>query len=100
MGCVPGPVLAALAERAAEDPGRLTDDELPGAAAAARRSQARAEFLELKAVAEFARRRSARFEAARARKDFGAADAIRNQLRQAGVLVEDTPLGPRWELRK
>jgi len=39
-------------------------------------------------------------EAARARKDFAAADAIRDQLLGAGVLVEDTPRGPRWELRK
>jgi cysteinyl-tRNA synthetase len=39
-------------------------------------------------------------EAARVRKDFGAADAIRDQLQHAGVLVEDTPRGPRWELRK
>lgn len=39
-------------------------------------------------------------EAARARKDFGAADAIRDQLQHAGVLVEDTPRGPRWELRR
>ena len=39
-------------------------------------------------------------QAARARKDFGAADAIRDQLQQAGVVVEDTPRGPRWELRK
>jgi cysteinyl-tRNA synthetase len=38
-------------------------------------------------------------EAARARKDFDAADAIRDQLYQAGVAVEDTPRGPRWELR-
>jgi len=33
---------------------------------------------------------------ARARKDFAAADAIRDQLRAAGVEVEDTPQGPRW----
>jgi cysteinyl-tRNA synthetase len=39
-------------------------------------------------------------QAARQRKDFAAADAIRDQLEQAGVLVEDTPRGPRWELRK
>jgi cysteinyl-tRNA synthetase len=38
-------------------------------------------------------------QAARARKDFAAADAIRDQLLQAGVVVEDTPRGPRWELR-
>jgi cysteinyl-tRNA synthetase len=38
-------------------------------------------------------------QAARVRKDFAAADAIRDQLLQAGVVVEDTPRGPRWELR-
>jgi cysteinyl-tRNA synthetase len=38
-------------------------------------------------------------QAARARKDFAAADAIRDELLQAGVVVEDTPRGPRWELR-
>jgi cysteinyl-tRNA synthetase len=38
-------------------------------------------------------------QAARARKDFSAADAIRNQLQEAGVIVEDTPRGSRWELR-
>ncbi len=37
-------------------------------------------------------------EAARARKDYGAADAIRAQLAAAGVVVEDTPAGPRWTL--
>jgi cysteinyl-tRNA synthetase len=38
-------------------------------------------------------------QAARARKDFAAGDAIRDQLQEAGVTVEDTPRGPRWELR-
>jgi cysteinyl-tRNA synthetase len=33
---------------------------------------------------------------ARARKDWAAADAVRDQLKQAGVQVEDTPAGPRW----
>jgi cysteinyl-tRNA synthetase len=37
-------------------------------------------------------------EAARARKDYAAADTIRDALRAAGVVVEDTPAGPRWEL--
>ena len=37
-------------------------------------------------------------QAARVRKDFPASDAIRDQLKQAGVLVEDTPHGPRWTL--
>jgi cysteinyl-tRNA synthetase len=36
--------------------------------------------------------------AARARKDFAAADAIRDQFAAAGVVVEDTPDGPRWTL--
>jgi cysteinyl-tRNA synthetase len=35
-------------------------------------------------------------EAARARKDFAAADAIRDALVATGVTVEDTPDGPRW----
>ncbi len=38
-------------------------------------------------------------EAARARKDFAAADAVRDQLAAAGVVIEDTPEGPRWALR-
>nr|WP_205863414.1 cysteine--tRNA ligase [Planosporangium thailandense] len=36
--------------------------------------------------------------AARARKDWVAADAVRDQLKQAGIVVEDTPTGPRWTL--
>jgi cysteinyl-tRNA synthetase len=39
-------------------------------------------------------------QAARARKDFAAADAIREQLTSLGVSVEDTPQGPRWELTR
>jgi cysteinyl-tRNA synthetase len=37
--------------------------------------------------------------AARARKDYAAADAIRDQLAAAGVLVEDTASGPRWTIK-
>jgi cysteinyl-tRNA synthetase len=33
---------------------------------------------------------------ARAEKDFAAADAIRDQLKAAGIEVEDTPNGPKW----
>jgi cysteinyl-tRNA synthetase len=33
-------------------------------------------------------------QAARERRDFAAADAIRDQLREAGWLVRDTPDGP------
>ncbi len=35
-------------------------------------------------------------DAARARRDFETADAIRDRLRTAGIEVEDTPQGPRW----
>jgi cysteinyl-tRNA synthetase len=36
--------------------------------------------------------------AARTRKDWAAADAVRDQLKQAGISVEDTPQGPRWTI--
>ncbi|MFC7326443.1 cysteine--tRNA ligase [Marinactinospora rubrisoli] len=39
-------------------------------------------------------------QAARARKDYAAADLIRDRLGAAGIVVEDTPHGPRWELRR
>ena len=39
-------------------------------------------------------------QAARERGDYAAADAIRDRLRAAGVLIEDTPQGPRWELKR
>jgi len=35
-------------------------------------------------------------EAARARKDFAAADQIRDQIASLGITVEDTSNGPRW----
>jgi cysteinyl-tRNA synthetase len=35
---------------------------------------------------------------ARERKDWPAADAVRDQLKRAGVIVEDTPHGPRWSI--
>jgi cysteinyl-tRNA synthetase len=37
-------------------------------------------------------------EQARARKDFAEADRIRDALAQSGVVIEDTPDGPRWRL--
>ncbi|HEX6073862.1 MAG TPA: cysteine--tRNA ligase [Micromonosporaceae bacterium] len=37
-------------------------------------------------------------DAARSRRDWAAADALRDQLKRSGVLVEDTPHGPRWTL--
>ena len=49
--------------------------------------------------AEFANRVNAlleRRQAARKAKDWAAADAIRDELAAMGVIVEDTPQGPRW----
>ncbi len=37
-------------------------------------------------------------QAARAAKDFDAADLVRDQLAAAGVEIEDTPQGPRWSV--
>jgi cysteinyl-tRNA synthetase len=37
-------------------------------------------------------------EAARARREFATADAIRARLAAAGIRIEDTAAGPRWEL--
>jgi cysteinyl-tRNA synthetase len=39
-------------------------------------------------------------QAARARKDYANADAIRDQLTTAGILVEDTAEGTRWEINR
>lgn len=39
-------------------------------------------------------------QAARARKDYASADAIRDSLSEAGIVVEDTPQGARWELKR
>ncbi len=35
---------------------------------------------------------------ARASKDFVAADAIRDQIKAAGITIEDTPSGPKWSV--
>jgi cysteinyl-tRNA synthetase len=37
-------------------------------------------------------------QAARARRDFATADAIRDQLQQSGLEIMDTPDGPKWSL--
>ncbi len=41
----------------------------------------------------------ARREEARRKKDFKTADAIRDELTAMGILLEDTPQGPRWRRR-
>lgn len=37
-------------------------------------------------------------QSARERKDWAAADAIRDQLNQSGLVIEDSANGPRWTL--
>jgi Domain of unknown function (DUF222) len=64
----PGPVLAALAKRAVSDIGDLSDDELTGAIQAAARLQNWSAWLQTVQVAEFARRRAAQLEDAKARR--------------------------------
>lgn len=39
-------------------------------------------------------------EAARARKDFATADALRDKLLAAGLNIEDTPTGVRWSIKR
>jgi Domain of unknown function (DUF222) len=65
----PGPELAALTGQAVADMSCLREGELLGAASAARRLAAHAGYLEVMAVAEFARRRDAQLEASKARGD-------------------------------
>ena len=36
---------------------------------------------------------------ARAEKDYARADAARDRLQQAGIVVEDTPNGPQWTIK-
>ena len=51
------------------------------------------------AVDSLVRSLVARREQARAERDWPTADAVRDQLREAGIDVEDTPAGPRWTLK-
>lgn len=37
-------------------------------------------------------------EEARARKDWSTADAIRDRLKDRGIILEDTPQGVRWRM--
>jgi cysteinyl-tRNA synthetase len=59
--------------------------------AARRRGQQRAGLTEAEIQAAIAER-----EAARRRRDFRAADAVRERLRERGILLEDTPSGTLW----
>jgi cysteinyl-tRNA synthetase len=50
------------------------------------------------ALDRLVRERLAARAAARAEKNFAAADAVRQSLAAAGIMVEDTPSGARWSL--
>ena len=63
----PGPVLAAVTAQAVAGAGSLTDNELIGVLQAGRRLANLAAYQQTVVIAEFARRRQAEFEAARAR---------------------------------
>jgi hypothetical protein len=63
----PSPMLASLTEQAVDDLSRLTDNQLVGTLHAARRLENRANYLQTRAIAEFARRRAEEFETAKAR---------------------------------
>jgi cysteinyl-tRNA synthetase len=39
-------------------------------------------------------------DAARARRDYATADAIREGLEEIGIIVKDTPSGPTWDLKR
>ncbi|MGH3166075.1 MAG: DUF222 domain-containing protein [Trebonia sp.] len=65
----PGPLLHALTAGAATDLSGLNDNEEMGAISAARRLQAHAAWLELTAIADYAARNEARYQASVARGD-------------------------------
>jgi hypothetical protein len=65
----PGPLLAVLADSAAAGVTGLSDEAVLGMMSAARRLAARAEYLELTAVAAFTARRQAQLAASTGRKD-------------------------------
>lgn len=51
------------------------------------------------ALAELVEGLLAERQRARAEKDFARADAARDRLQQAGIVVEDTPDGPQWTVK-
>ncbi len=71
---------------------RITDDLLGLSPSKKSGGSALAETLD---EAHITSRIAARQEA-RKRRDFAAADAIRDELAALGILLEDTPTGPRW----
>ncbi|MET0288973.1 MAG: cysteine--tRNA ligase [Pseudoxanthomonas sp.] len=90
---------ARKAERA-EDKARLKAELLGAGVALGLLEQAPADWLNRGASAEDDRRIQTLVDeraAAKAARDFGRADTIRQQLAAEGVLLEDTPQGVRWK---
>jgi len=48
-------------------------------------------------LADWVEAKLAQRQEARARRDFDTADRIRDELTAAGIIIEDTPSGPRWK---
>jgi cysteinyl-tRNA synthetase len=71
--------------------GLFTEQPAAFLEAARRRGQQRTGLTDAEIEAAVAER-----EAARKRKDFRAADAVRERLRERGILLEDTPSGTLW----
>ncbi len=68
-------------------------DDVLGVIALARRDAERTDDDQVRWVESLLEER----QAARRRRDFARADAIRDELVAAGIVVEDTPQGPRWK---
>ena len=99
----PGPLLAEVVHALTGADGgglaALSDDQLAGIIAAARRLESRAAWTQLAAIAEFAARRSTNQKPARAGQACGfAADELDGELDQPepGVLIWRVPSGRRY----
>jgi cysteinyl-tRNA synthetase len=91
-----GPLPITAAEKAAALHALQRMDQVLGLLSLAERERDREAGGELAAWVE---ERLAARQAARRERDFARSDAIRDELAARGVVVEDTPTGPRWSLR-
>jgi cysteinyl-tRNA synthetase len=98
--------VAALFDFAREANRLMDGGEAPGADAVARWTHWSGSVLDLipaertvdSALHAWIAERLAERTAAKKRRDFAAADAIRAELSGRGILIEDTPAGPKWRL--